>query len=110
MKTMIEFEHVSKCYKLGKGLPSMREALSGIFQAAPAKLHWAVKDVSFALKAGECRDVTVTLDESAFTVVNDAGERISGGDAFDLYVGLSQPDDRSAELMGMAPLHAVIRL
>ena len=50
------------------------------------------------------------LRGSSKAVVNDAGERISGGDAFDLYVGLSQPDDRSAELMGMSPLHAVIRL
>ena len=57
MTTMIEFDHVSKCYKLGKGLPSLREALSGMFQASPAKLHWAVKDVSFALKAGEAMGI-----------------------------------------------------
>ena len=57
MTTMIEFDHVSKCYRLGKGLPSLREALSGIFQAAPTKLHWAVKDVSFSLNSGEAMGI-----------------------------------------------------
>jgi ABC-type polysaccharide/polyol phosphate transport system ATPase subunit len=54
---MIEVDHVSKCYRLGKGLPSLREAVNGIFQSAPAKLHWAVKDVSFALQPGEAMGV-----------------------------------------------------
>lgn len=57
MTTMIEFDHVSKCYRLGKGLPSLREAVSGIFQAAPAKLHWATNDVSFAVKRGEAMGI-----------------------------------------------------
>lgn len=57
MTNMIEFEHVAKCYRLGKGLPNLREAFSGIFQSAPAKLHWAVKDVSFALQPGEAMGI-----------------------------------------------------
>ena len=59
-----------------------------------------------ALKAGEKRDVTVKLNPNAFTVVNAAGERIRDGKVFDMYAGLSQPDARSVELMGQAPLHA----
>jgi ABC-type polysaccharide/polyol phosphate transport system ATPase subunit len=57
MTTMIEFDHVSKCYRLGKGLPNLREAVNGIFQSTPTKLHWAVKDVSFALQSGEAMGI-----------------------------------------------------
>jgi ABC-type polysaccharide/polyol phosphate transport system ATPase subunit len=57
MSTSIEFDSVSKCYRLGKGLPSLREALGGMFRAAPAKLHWAVKDVSFSLRPGEAMGI-----------------------------------------------------
>lgn len=63
-----------------------------------------------ALAAGESKTVTVKLDALAFTVVNDAGERITDGKSFDLYAGLSQPDARSVELMGQAPLHTVLEL
>ena len=59
-----------------------------------------------ALKAGEKCDITVKLNPNAFTVVNAAGERIRDGKVFDIYAGLSQPDARSVELMGQAPLHA----
>lgn len=61
-----------------------------------------------ALEAGESKTVTVKLDALTFTVVNDEGERINDGKSFDLYVGLSQPDARSVELMGQAPLHTVL--
>ncbi len=63
-----------------------------------------------ALAAGESKAVQVKLDALAFTVVNDAGERISDGKRFDIYAGLSQPDARSVELMGQAPLHTVLEL
>jgi ABC-type polysaccharide/polyol phosphate transport system ATPase subunit len=57
MPTSIEFDQVSKCYRLGKGLPSLREALGGMFNTAPAKLHWAIKDVSFSLEPGEAMGI-----------------------------------------------------
>jgi ABC-type polysaccharide/polyol phosphate transport system ATPase subunit len=57
MSTSIEFDSVSKCYRLGRGLPSLREALGGMFRAAPARLHWAVKDVSFSLRPGEAMGI-----------------------------------------------------
>lgn len=63
-----------------------------------------------ALAVGESKTVQVKLDALAFTVVNDAGERISDGKCFDIYAGLSQPDARSVELMGQAPLHTVLEL
>jgi ABC-type polysaccharide/polyol phosphate transport system ATPase subunit len=57
MATSIEFDKVSKCYRLGKGLPSLREAVGGMFNAAPAKLHWAVRDVSFSLEPGQAMGI-----------------------------------------------------
>ncbi|MBE5804564.1 MAG: glycoside hydrolase family 3 protein [Clostridiales bacterium] len=66
--------------------------------------------VRVALKAGESKEVAVKLDPLAFTVVNDAGERIRDGKTFDVYAGLSQPDERSVELMGQAPLHTVLEV
>ena len=61
-----------------------------------------------ALAAGEEKQIAVKLDKHAFTVVNDAGERIADGKVYDLYCGLSQPDARSVELMGQAPLKAKV--
>ena len=66
--------------------------------------------VRVALKAGESKEVAVKLDPLAFTVVNDQGERIRDGKTFDVYAGLSQPDARSVELMGQAPLHTVLEI
>ncbi len=56
------------------------------------------------LRAGEIRTVSLTLPQEAFTVVDEAGRRVSGGTRFDLTVGGSQGDDRSAALLGSAPL------
>jgi beta-glucosidase len=41
---------------------------------------------------------TIEIPDSAFTVVNDAGERVSGGDKFTISVGFGQNDRRSLEL------------
>lgn len=62
-----------------------------------------------ALKAGEKRQIAVPLDKNAFTVVNDAGERVADGKVFDVYCGLYQPDERSAELTGQTPVKMTIR-
>ncbi|MBQ2954755.1 MAG: glycoside hydrolase family 3 C-terminal domain-containing protein [Clostridia bacterium] len=61
-----------------------------------------------ALASGEAKQIAIKLDKNAFTVVNDEGERIADGKSFDVYVGLSQPDALSCELMGQAPLHTVV--
>jgi ABC-type polysaccharide/polyol phosphate transport system ATPase subunit len=53
MVTAIEFDSVSKCYQIGKGLPSLRAAVGELLGATSAKLHWAVKDVSFTVSPGE---------------------------------------------------------
>ncbi len=56
------------------------------------------------VKAGEKKEVLIPVSDKAFTVVNDAGERIYDGSHFELYVGTSQPDKRSVELTGAEPI------
>ena len=63
-----------------------------------------------ALAPGESKTVTLEVSAWSLTVVNDAGERLRESNTFDVYAGLSQPDERSCELMGMKPLHARITL
>lgn len=57
-----------------------------------------------SLKPGESRMVTIPLPEDAFTVVDEEGQRIADGTRFSVYVGTSQPDERSAELTGKRPI------
>lgn len=52
------------------------------------------------LKAGEKRRISLPLDDKAFTLVNDNGERAPHHGAKTLFIGGSQPDKRSAELTG----------
>ena len=57
MTAALEFDNVAKCYQIGKGLPSLRGAVGEWLGAGPANLHWAVKDVSFAVHGGEALGV-----------------------------------------------------
>ncbi len=57
-----------------------------------------------SLKAGEERNFDMLINKQAMIVVDEEGERSVQGKEFTLYVGLSQPDDRSAELTGTRPL------
>ncbi len=61
------------------------------------------------LGAGETRTVDIPIEPSAFTVVNDAGERIPGSGAWTLYAGLGQPDARTARLTGKTAVSTSIR-
>ena len=54
--------------------------------------------------------MTINIPDSAFTVVTDEGERVRDTDCFTLFVGGSQPDARSLELTGKAPLKLQINL
>ena len=60
------------------------------------------------LEAGESKTVEVAIDPRAFTVVNDAGERIPGSGSWTLYAGLGQPDQRTEELTGNAAVSTQI--
>ena len=56
------------------------------------------------VKVGELVETKILVDKKALTVVTDKGERIKDGNNYTLYVGLSQPDARSIELMGVKPI------
>lgn len=49
---------------------------------------------------GMTAEVSVPLDPDAFTVINEAGEKISGGSRYAVSVGFGQPDERTAALTG----------
>lgn len=52
------------------------------------------------VKAGGSAVVAVPVDKDALTVINDEGEKVSGGGRFLISVGFGQPDARTAELTG----------
>lgn len=62
------------------------------------------------VKNGAELTVSLPLSRDAFCAVNDKGERVLDSKHFTLYVGLSQPDDRSCQLMGQCPVALSIEL
>ena len=50
------------------------------------------------------------VKRASFEEVNDEGERILDSKNFKLFVGVSQPDSRSVQLTGIAPLDINIKL
>ena len=56
-----------------------------------------------SLKAGEEKTVEFTISNKAMNVVDEEGNRYIEGEHFRLFVGVSQPDKRSAELTGHYP-------
>ena len=61
------------------------------------------------LHRGECRTLLVNIPKKAFTVVDEKGDRITGGKHYTIYAGFSQPDLRSEELTGMSPVKVEFR-
>lgn len=53
-----------------------------------------------SLKAGEQAEFRIPMDASAFTVVNEEGERVPGSGQWRLYAGFGAPDHRTEELTG----------
>ncbi len=53
MAAAIQFDHITKRYRIGQWLPSFREALGRLSGADPDQYHVAVNDVSFALEPGQ---------------------------------------------------------
>lgn len=68
--------------------------------------EYAVKNTSLCafkrihVDGGESVAVQLTVPNKALTVVNENGERIIDSSKFKLYVGCSQPDNRSLSLTG----------
>ena len=61
-----------------------------------------------SLKAGEAKSLEISLAREAFEVFNEAGEAVICKE-YDVYVGGSQPDLRSAALLGRKPAHMEVR-
>ena len=53
-----------------------------------------------AVKAGETKTVAIPVDQDALTVINQAGEKVSGGSTYTVSVGFGQADARTEELTG----------
>ncbi len=62
------------------------------------------------LATGEEKTLEIPLDEQAFTVVTDKGERIPGSGSWTLYAGFGGPDKRTEALTGRKALSLPIRL
>ena len=56
--------------------------------------------VRVSVKAGEKVTVVVPVDQDALTVINEEGEKVSGGNRYAVSVGFGQPDKRTEELTG----------
>lgn len=68
----------------------------------------AFKAVS--LGANETCDVEITVPKAALEIVDDTGTRRIDSRSFTFFVGTSQPDDRSAELLGTRPVAVELKL
>lgn len=56
------------------------------------------------LNASETQTISLTISSRAFTVVDENGIRKEDGTHFQIFVGCSQPDERSVELTGVKPV------
>lgn len=65
---------------------------------------------TIALRAGEEQDVTLTLPKKHLTVFNDDGDEVLTRGEYKVFVGFSQPDARSVELMGQAPIELTVTI
>ena len=61
------------------------------------------------LAPGEKKQVEISIDPAALTVVNEAGQRIPGSGTWLLYAGTGQPDERTKELTGKTAACVEIR-
>jgi len=62
------------------------------------------------LAPGESKTVILTVAPKAMEAVDDEGKRRIESGRFTLYVGTSQPDNRSVELTGRVPVKLDLKL
>lgn len=68
------------------------------------KNHSLVAFKRVSLKVGETKKVTLKIHKKSFEVVDNKGNRLIDSKRYKLYVGISQPDNRSIELLGVKPI------
>ncbi len=80
------------------------------------KSRYAVRNHSLCgfwrvmVRAGEKLELELEIDKKAMTIVDEEGRRYVDSDQFSLYVGTSQPDQRSIELMKVSPVEIPVHL
>ncbi|WP_390410172.1 glycoside hydrolase family 3 C-terminal domain-containing protein [Lacticaseibacillus jixiensis] len=62
-----------------------------------------------AVEANGKLDVEIPLTQDAYAVVDDQGRTYIPAGQFDLYVGIGQPDARTAELTGTTAIHLTVQ-
>lgn len=62
-----------------------------------------------ALQAGESKTVAIPVDRDALTVINEAGQKVSGGSIYTVSVGFGQADARTEELTGKKAVVVTLR-
>lgn len=63
-----------------------------------------------ALAKGEKKTVFLTVQPHELEAVNEQGQRQIESGSFQLFAGISQPDDRSVELAGTSPLSCIVHI
>lgn len=63
-----------------------------------------------SLKVGECKKINIEVDKKALECVDNNGIRELRSNKFKIFAGISQPDNRSIELLGSKPLEKVIKI
>lgn len=61
--------------------------------------------VKVKVNKGETKEFEICLEDNAFGVYDDKGVKKIFDTEYDVYVGFSQPDDRSVNLSGVKPVH-----
>ena len=62
------------------------------------------------LEPQEEKEITLKIDEKAFTIVDEEGKRFIDSKEFELFIGMNAPDKRSCQLTGKTPINKVIKL
>ena len=62
------------------------------------------------LRAGEEKSFELVIPNRAMSVVDEEGERHIDSKKFKLFVGTSQPDERSRRLTGREPVEVLVTL
>lgn len=73
--------------------------------------HWSLRKTKRVyLKAGEEKQISLTIEPKMLTLVNENGESIFEKGSFKIFIGGSQPDERSANLGSAKVLEGTIVL
>ena len=90
-----------------EGAETVQVYIHACMEDAPNYQLKALKKIT--LKPGEEQTVSLTLTDKDFGLYNEDGEKVLNACDYEVYVGTSQPDPRSAELLGRKPVKHMVR-